>query len=191
MTVYAFNDVEFTNGQIVNEGDMDQVSENIQYVREELRTRVLAAVPVWAIKSTLGGVGTIEIRWQLIANASTVLASSPASAATSAVNLTGLVNVSLSALTLDADHTLRLHPQIRRSAGAWNDAAAFDVGPFVFVRTPDVAYATVNGLTHYLPRAAGNSLQTDWGAHYEDDGGSDQYAVLRNATFLLHRDSEF
>lgn len=192
MAVYTFNDVEFTNGQIVIENEMDQVSENIQYVREELRWRVIAAIRGISYKVGPGGPAVnvaAAIRWQLIANTSTVLATSGATASQSAVNLSGLKNVALSGLTEDSDHTISIRLQTNEDGvSSWIDQANV-LGPWTFVKTPDVDYVSLFA-THYRSAGGPATIEYPWGA-YHVLSQTTMLAVLAGPSLIVHRDSEF
>lgn len=145
MTVYTWSDVEFTNGTIVTENDLDQVMENVQYAREEMRWRSVGTVGAWAYERNFLvdlSFSTPEVRFELIANASTSLGTSSATASGSYTTLS-VKNASLAALAVDQDHTLKVRIHVRQSGlASWITTGTLDFGPFSFVRTPDVDFAS-------------------------------------------------
>ena len=167
-----YTDVEFTNGQVVTEGELDTVMGNVDYVRDEIKWRVAGTIPFWGFVSGAAN-------WRLIADASTVLASAPAIPSSWTDLGTGVRNISLSGLTDLATHRLRMETV----------TGALSVGPFWFYKTPDVNYVSVLGEHRWESVRFFGPYGAAAGGLDHSGQGTVTWLGLRGVSIILHRDS--
>jgi len=155
--VSSWLDVEWSSGDTPTETKLDQMQENLDYLRDELEYRQLACSG-WSYGSQgrrSGNDATWEWRVKIQGHSATSTARTFNS---TEYAIDGLTALDVSGYQDDAIHVLDVEIQVRPSGGTWTNLDA--AGRIYFLKTPEVDRLHVAGHATGIPQRSWTSTTT-------------------------------